>query len=63
MHEMTPLLLTPEQAAGQLGIGRTKVFELMTTGALESVKVGRLRRIPVDALHAYVATLRKEKDA
>lgn len=57
----TTLLLTPEQAAERLGIGRSKVYELIGTGELESVKIGRLRRVPVDALTAFVESLRKAK--
>lgn len=51
------LLLTPEEAARQLSIGRTKVFALMESGALRSVKIGRSRRIPAEALIEYIATL------
>jgi len=61
MQETPLLLLTPEQAAERLGIGRSKVYELIGTGELESVKIGRLRRVPVDALTAFVEHLRKEK--
>jgi len=56
-----PLLLTPEQAAERLGVRRTKIYELIRAGDLESVKVGRLRRVPADALTDYVESLRKEK--
>lgn len=52
------LLHTPESAAETLQCGRTTIYELMATGALESVKIGRLRRIPSDALVAYVEQLR-----
>lgn len=55
---MTKQLLTPQEAAQVLGIGRTKVYELIVTKALESVKIGSCRRIPAEALHAYVASLR-----
>ncbi|GAA3051977.1 helix-turn-helix domain-containing protein [Streptomyces glomeratus] len=54
----TLLLLTVEEAARRLGIGRTTCFALIASGELESVKVGSLRRIPVDALVAYVGRLR-----
>ena len=57
-HTMTKLLLTPEEAAQVLGIGRTKVYELMLSNALESVKIGASRRIPTDSLAAFVETLR-----
>ena len=52
------LLLTPEEAAEALGIGRSKVYELMATRRLASVKIGSSRRIPVDALEEFVAALR-----
>lgn len=54
------LLLTPECAAKQLSCGRTKIYELLRSGELESVKVGRLRRIPAESLAAYVARLREQ---
>lgn len=51
------LLVCPEDAAQVLGIGRTKVYELIRSGALRSVRVGGLRRIPVSALDEFVARL------
>jgi excisionase family DNA binding protein len=51
-------LLTVEEAARRLSIGRTTCFKLIRTGALESVAVGHLRRVPVDAIPAYIARLR-----
>ncbi|GAA1679616.1 hypothetical protein GCM10009745_24410 [Kribbella yunnanensis] len=56
----TPLLLVPEQAAQELGIGRTAMFALIKEGAVESVKIGRSRRIPRVALEEYVARLRSQ---
>ncbi len=52
------LLLTPLEAAKVLGVGRTKLYELLTDGQLESVRIGVCRRIAVEALVAYVARLR-----
>ena len=54
------LLLRPEDAARVLGVGRTKVYELMRSGALRSVRVGGLRRIPVAALNEFVTRLEEE---
>jgi excisionase family DNA binding protein len=51
------VLLTPEEAGEGLGIGRTTVYALMKSGELESVQIGRLRRIPTSALHDYAARL------
>lgn len=53
------LLLSPEEAAHRIGCGRSFMFELIRTKKIESVKVGRLRRIPTVAIDNYVAKLRK----
>jgi excisionase family DNA binding protein len=57
------LLLTVEEAARRLRIGRTLVYQLISSGELESVKVGRLRRVPAECLPAYVATLRRTQSS
>lgn len=51
-------LLTVEEAAARLRIGRTKTFALVSSGAIESVTIGRRRLIPPEAVAAYVKTLR-----
>ncbi|MEU6776558.1 excisionase family DNA-binding protein [Streptomyces sp. NPDC046759] len=56
----TLVLLTVEEAARRLRIGRTTCFRLVLAGEIESVTVGRLRRVPVDAVLAYVAKLRHQ---
>lgn len=58
---MDQLLLTPEHAAKLLAVGRTKLFELLRTGAIESVRIGAARRIPAAALTAYVDRLRRDE--
>lgn len=54
---MDKLLLTPEDAAGILSIGRSKFYELLADGALRSVRIGTSRRVPAEALAAYVRRL------
>lgn len=51
------LLLSVVEAARRLGIGRTLMYELLGSGQIRSVHVGRLRKIPVEALDADVAAL------
>ena len=51
------LLLTVEAAAELLSLGRTTVYELVATGELASVKIGRSRRIPYEALRRFIARL------
>lgn len=55
------LLLTPEEAADALGVGRTKLYELMAEGLVESVRIGACRRVPVAALDSFVEHLRGSK--
>jgi excisionase family DNA binding protein len=54
----THLLLTAEQAAASLAICRTKVYELLRNGQLESIRIGTSRRIPTSALAEYVERIR-----
>jgi excisionase family DNA binding protein len=53
----TTLLLTVEQTAAELHIARRRVFELIKTGQLPSVKIGTSRRIRSSDLARYVALL------
>lgn len=61
--EPAPVLLTVEEAARCLRIGRTTCFALIRTGDLESLTIGGLRRVPADAPAAYLARRRAEQRA
>lgn len=54
---MEPVLLRVEEAAHLLGIGRTRVYDLIRLEQLQSVKVFGARRIPRGAIDAYVQSL------
>lgn len=49
------LLLTLDQAAERLAISRSNVYSLVRGGQLRSIKIGKLRRVPVDALSDFIA--------
>lgn len=51
------LVLTMEDAAERLCIGRRMMYSLVKAGAIESVRIGRLRRVPAEALDAFVREL------
>jgi excisionase family DNA binding protein len=53
----TDLLLTVEEAAERLKIGRTHMYSLVSAGAVRSVTIGRLRRVPCECLVEYVSNL------
>lgn len=58
------LFLTVEEVAESLHIGRTRVFSLIAAKEITSVKIGNLRRVPVDAVREYAARLvQLERDA
>ncbi|RIK08052.1 MAG: transcriptional regulator [Acidobacteria bacterium] len=46
-----------DEAARRLGLGRTKLYDLIGSGALRTVTVGRRRLVPVAALDELVADL------
>ncbi len=52
------IVLTVEEAAERLGVGRTLLYALVRSGDIESIAIGRLRRIPLDALDEFVSRLR-----
>ena len=52
---MDKLLYTVPEAAAQLGLGRSKLYELLNSGALPTVRIGRAVRIPAAALEEWVA--------
>lgn len=54
---MQTLLYTPEQTAEILSIGRSRVFDLLRTGSLRSVKIGASRRIPGPAITEFIESL------
>lgn len=51
------VLLTVEEAAEQLGIGRTLTYKLISNGEIESIRIGRLRRVPTTAIRDYANRL------
>jgi len=48
------LLLTASEVAHALSCGRSYVYTLMAQGELPTVKLGRLTRVPADALTDFV---------
>ena len=52
-----PVLVTVEEAARRLSIGRTATYMLVLRGELESVKIGRTRRVVVASIDDYVSKL------
>lgn len=53
-HAEDPSFLSPARAFARLGIGPTLGWRLIRTGEIPSVKIGGARRVPVEAVEAFV---------
>ena len=51
-----PELLSPEQLAAHLGIGRTFAYQLIREKRIPSLKIGRLRRVRRADVDRYIET-------
>ena len=49
-----PICVTVNDAARMIGVGRTKLYELISSGELETVKIGKATRITTASLHELV---------
>jgi excisionase family DNA binding protein len=47
-------LFTPEGAAEHLNLSRSRIFQMMGSGELRSIKIGKARRIPQRAIEELV---------
>jgi excisionase family DNA binding protein len=50
----TRILLTPAEMAATLGVGRTTAYQLIASGEIPVVRIGRLVRVPVDGLREWI---------
>ena len=60
MSEQSAEGLNPSQAAQLAGIGRTRVYELMASGDLPSIKLGKRRLIRRQAVLDWLARLESQ---
>ena len=62
MNTNPQLLLSVEEAADVLRLGRTRTYELVMTRKIQSVKVGRRRLVVRSSLYDFVQTLLLEQE-
>ena len=53
-----PLLVSVNEAARILGVGRTTIYELVNRRELRPVRIGRALRFPISELEQFVELLR-----
>lgn len=51
---MDKLLLRPMEAAELIGVGRSKIYELLANGTIPSVRIDKSVRVPAIALKEWV---------
>ncbi|WP_399922969.1 helix-turn-helix domain-containing protein [Streptomyces kanamyceticus] len=56
-------LLTVPQVMARLQLGRSAVYDLLRTGQLASITLGRARRIPTHALTDFIRTALEQEAA
>lgn len=62
-HDIEPWLVTVPEVAIILGIGKSKVYDLMASEGLPKVKFGTAVRVPVKALQDWLAQREGKKIA
>ena len=62
MDDSIRLLCSVTRAAQLLDMSRSKLYELLASGEVASVKIGGSRRIALDELRDYVLRLSRESD-
>jgi excisionase family DNA binding protein len=60
MEAQVPALITVEEAAYILGIGRTAAWKLVRKRELRSVKIGHSRRVVRESVYDYIECLGNE---
>jgi len=60
MPTLERVVLRPHEAAEQLAISRSKIYELIAAGDIETIMVGKVRRVPIDAVGRYVERQRHQ---
>jgi excisionase family DNA binding protein len=51
---MAPICLSIDDAARSIGIGRTKLYELIKAGDIATLKIGRRTLVRTESLHSLV---------
>jgi excisionase family DNA binding protein len=54
-----PICVRVNDAARMIGVGRTKLYELIAAGEVEMIKLGKSTRITTTSLHELIKRLRR----
>ena len=56
-----PICVRINDAARMIGVGRTKLYELISSGELDTLKIGKATRVTTASLHELVGRGRKSE--
>ena len=54
-----PICVRVNDAARMIGVGRTKLYQLIAAGEVETVKLGKSTRITIASLHDLISRQRE----
>ncbi len=54
-QSVEPICVRVNDAARMIGVGRLKLYELISCGELETIKIGKATRITTASLHRLVS--------
>lgn len=57
-----PITVRISEACRMTGIGRSKLYELIAEGEIETIKVGAMTLVPVDGLRAFIEARRGPRE-
>ena len=49
-----PLVVTVPEAARMLSLSRAKLYPLISSGEIRSLKIGKCRRVPVREIESFI---------
>ena len=57
--QAAPIAVRVSQAARMVGLGRSKFYELIASGDVETVKIGRCTLVPIESLYELIEKARE----
>lgn len=61
LPSVEPICVKVNDAARMIGVGRTKLYELIASGEIQVIKLGKSTRITTASLHELVMRQRESK--
>jgi len=56
--QISPISVRVKQACEIIGIGRSKLYQLIASGEIETIKIGCATLIPISSLHQFIEARR-----